>query len=69
MLNTTAYIKRQPSTSKRDLTPEQLARACLAEARGIRNKAIALAGKHARGAKLRAVVREIGNALLRASAN
>jgi len=42
-------------------TPEQIARECLAAAHNNRERAIALAGKRARGAKLRAVVRAIGN--------
>jgi hypothetical protein len=68
MLNS-AYINRHPPTSKRDLTPQQLARECLAETGGDLDRAVRLAGKRARGAKLRATVYEIGSALLRASAN
>jgi hypothetical protein len=48
-------------------TPEEIARACLAAARNNPERAIALAGRHAHGAKMRAVVAAIGTALLRAS--
>jgi len=59
---------QQPSVTRaRALTPRQLAEQCLAEARNNPDKAIALAGKRARGWKLRATVVVIGNALLRAS--
>jgi hypothetical protein len=68
----TAYINRRSTASKRDwgaghCTPEQIARECLAEACNNPDRAIALAGKRARGAKLRATVVAIGSALLRAS--
>ena len=46
-------------------TPDLIARACLAEAHNDPDRAVRLAGKRARGANLRAVIREIGNALLR----
>jgi hypothetical protein len=71
MLDVT-YINRRPPTSKRDRitshsTPEQIAQDCLAAARGNPERAILLAGRHAHGAKMRAVVAAIGTAFLRAS--
>lgn len=64
MLDAT-YINRRPSTSKQYHTVEQIAQACLAEARNNPERAIALAGRHAHGATLRAVVAAIGSELLR----
>jgi hypothetical protein len=73
-------MTKPPNTA----TPEQIARECLAAADNSlvfdqfhqlstgmnrRDRAIRLAGKRARGAKLRAVVMAIGNALVGASAN
>jgi hypothetical protein len=48
-----------------DNTPKELARQCLAEAHNNPQRAISLAGKRAHGARLRAVVMAIGDALLR----
>jgi len=62
-----ACINRRPTASKRDRSPAQLAAECLAEIDNDPERAIALAGKCARGAKLRAVHAAIGNTLLRAS--
>jgi hypothetical protein len=50
-------------------TPEQVAQECLAAARNNRDRALVLAGKRTHGARQRAVVRAIGNALLGAPAN
>jgi hypothetical protein len=51
-----------------DNTPKALARQCLAEAANNPERAIALAGRRAHGAKLRAVVAAIADALLRGPA-
>lgn len=50
-------------------TPAQIAAKCLAETGNDLDRALALAGKRARGAKLRAVVVAISDALRRAPAN
>jgi hypothetical protein len=47
---------------------EQVARECLAEAHNDPERAIALAGRHARGAKLRAVHMRIATVLLQKEA-
>jgi hypothetical protein len=49
--------------------PEQLAHDCLTEARNNPKRAIALAGRYAHGARLRATIAAIGSALLRVSAD
>ena len=67
--------KRSTKSSQRR-TPEQIARACIAEARNnpmfgsscSTDRAIALAGRYAHGAKLRWVIRAIGEALNRKGA-
>jgi hypothetical protein len=46
-------------------TPVQIARACLAAAHDDAQRAIALAGKFARGATLRAVIMTVGTMILR----
>jgi hypothetical protein len=78
------YIRRTPTISKRGRftsasktalpvghhhSPEQIATECLEEAGNDLERACALAGRRARGAKLRLVHVAIGNALLRAPAN
>jgi hypothetical protein len=63
-MNVDTPSKPQPQA----MTPAELARQCLAEAHNDPDRAIALAGKRARGAKLRATYAVIGNALMRASA-
>jgi hypothetical protein len=55
----------QPHAYKIHPSPDRLARQCLAEARNNPDRAIALAGRHARGATLRATIAAIGTALLR----
>jgi hypothetical protein len=66
------HINRRFAAGKRDQvaghrTPEQLARACLVEARSDPDKAIALARRHVHGRELRATIAAIGSAFLRAS--
>jgi hypothetical protein len=50
-------------------TPREIAKRCLADAGNNPDRAIALAGRHARGARLRATVVAIGDALLHGPAN
>jgi hypothetical protein len=58
------YLSSVKPTSRRlDLTPQELARECLAEADNDLDRACKLAGKRARGAKLRAVTVAIGDAV------
>lgn len=64
------HINRRRIAGKHDRitahrTPEQIAQACLAAARGNPERAILFAGRHAHGAKLRAAVAAIGSELLR----
>jgi hypothetical protein len=71
MSNTATGAKTQDLAAIRKVqkfagTPEQIARRCLAEAHNNPDRAIALAGRYARGGKLRATVAAIGTGLLRA---
>jgi hypothetical protein len=51
------------------LTPAQLAQRVLDETGGDRIQAVRLAGRYARGARLRATIAMIGSTLLRRSAS
>lgn len=62
--NATTAAQAKPLWTR--LSAYQIAHACLIESHDDLRKAIALAGKRARGAKLRMVVRTLGDAHWRA---
>ena len=63
--NASGVPRQSPKIVTGQRTAEEIAAACIAEAHGNADRACALAGKRARGAKLRHAYVLIGNKLLR----